>query len=195
MNKQHEDIGLVEMPIKELSPVILGCLADGGEVVLTITGNSMSPFVRHKRDQVVLTAVTDSAALLPGAVPLYRRKTGQYVLHRIVEKDDGTCRVLYGDTEQYPTAGGGIRYTMLGDAQWVTEPGIRPEQIVGCATAFIRKGKRWECDSKAYLRNRLWWHRLLPLRSKIMYAYRLPGRVMGRLRREWNELRNEWKRK
>ncbi len=194
MNKQHEDIGLVEMPLEELSPVILDCLADGGEVVLTITGNSMSPFVRHQRDQVVLAA-TDPESLLPGAVPLYRRKNGQYVLHRIVEKDDGKHRVLYGDTESYPTAGGGIRYTMLGDAQWILEPGIRPEQILACATAFIRKGKRWECDSKAYQRSRLFWHRLLPLRSKIIYLDRFPGRVMGRLRRMWNDLRKEWKRK
>lgn len=194
MNKPYDDIGLMEMPLEELSPVILDCLANGGEVVLTITGNSMSPFLRHQRDQVVLTA-TDPEALLPGAVPLYRRATGQYVLHRIVEKDDGTCRVLYGDTERYPTADGGIRYTMLGDAQWVTEPGIRPEQILACATAFIRKGKRYECADKAYQRNRLWWHRLLPLRPKIIYLDRFPGRVKGRLHRMWNDLRNEWKRK
>ena len=108
----------------------------------------------------------------------------------------GVFATRYGSVyNTLPTADGGIRYTMLGDAQWVTEPGIRPEQILACATAFIRKGKRYECADKAYQRNRLWWHRLLPLRPKIIYLDRFPGRVKGRLHRMWNDLRNEWKRK
>lgn len=171
---------LVEMSLRDLSPVMLECLAAGQEVVLTVTGNSMSPFLRHQRDQVVLRPCSDPSALQPGAIPFYRRENGQYVLHRIVERDDGQVAVRYGDKATYPSAGDGLQYTLLGDAQWITEPGIRPEQVVAYATAFIRKGKRWECDSSAYRRNRLFWHRLLPLRKNLIW---LDRRLEWRFRR------------
>ena len=62
-----------------------------------------------------------------------------------------------------------LQYTMMGDAQSYVERGIRPDQIIACATAFIRKGKRWDCDSKRYRRNRLRWQRLRPLRKKLIW--------------------------
>ena len=81
-----------------------------------------------------------------------------------MERDDGTTRTLWGRRKSYPSATPDLRYTLLGDAQWHLEPDVRPDQILAVATAFIRKGKRWECDSARYQRNRLRWHRLLPLR-------------------------------
>ena len=80
-----------------------------------------------------------------------------------------------------------LRYTMLGDAQWRKEPDIAPDQIIACATAFISRGKRWECDSDAYIRNRMRWHRLLFIRPVLVFFYHLPHRlrygVPRRLRR------------
>ena len=103
MNNRAIDTREVEIPLKELSPLMIECLTQGQEVLLTITGNSMSPFLRHKRDQVVLTAC-DPTALEAGEVPLYRRDNGQYVLHRIVERDDGAIRTRYGQ-EAHPASG------------------------------------------------------------------------------------------
>ena len=172
--------------MEQLEPIMVECFAQGQEVVLTITGNSMSPFVLDRRDQVVLAAC-DPTALRPGDVPLYRRKNGQYVLHRIVKRDDGTVCTRWGREGTTPSRGGDLRYTMLGDAQWVAEPNICPDQIVGRATAFIRRGKRWECDSDEYVRNRLRWHRWLSLRPVLVPLYHLPRRlrygVPRRLRR------------
>lgn len=163
MNKEPIPTYMMTMPLAEMYPVIKESLEQGQDVVLTITGNSMSPFLRHRRDQVVLSAA-DPAALQPGDVPLIRRDNGQFVLHRIVERDDGTVRTRYGSRKAYPSAGESLRYTLLGDAQWTEEPEVRPDQIIALATAFVRKGCRWECASSAYRCNRLRWHRLLPLR-------------------------------
>ena len=171
MNNRAIDTREVEIPLKELSPLMIECLTQGQEVLLTITGNSMSPFLRHKRDQVVLTAC-DPAALQAGEVPLYRRDNGQYVLHRIVERDDGTIRTRYGCRRPLPAAEASLTYTLLGDAQWETEPGIRPDQIVAKATAFIRRGRRWECAAPAYRRHRLAWHRLLWARPALVWLDR-----------------------
>ena len=168
MSKRETPAAMVSMPLKEMYPVIRERLAQGQEVILTITGNSMSPYVRHHRDQVVLVA-TDPMALQPGDVPLIIRDNGQFVLHRIIERDDGTARVCWGRAKQYPSANTELRYVLLGDAQWVTEPDVRPDQIVAVATAFIRKGHRVACGSAAYRRHRLLWHRLLPIRRAWMW--------------------------
>ena len=171
MNNRDFDAREVEIPLKELSPLMTECLAQGQEVLLTITGNSMSPFLRHKRDQVVLTAC-DPTALEAGDVPLYRRDNGQYVLHRIVERDDGTTRSRYGCRKALTSERESLTYTLLGDAQWEVEPNIRPDQIVAKATAFIRLGKRWECAAPAYQRHRLAWQRLLWVRPLLVWLDR-----------------------
>ena len=172
MSKKNES-SLVGLSVDQLAPFLSDCLAQGQEVVLTITGNSMSPFVRHKKDQVVLTAC-DPTALQPGDVPLYRRRDGKLVLHRIVERDDGVTRTRWGVEEAFPSRCDSPEYTMLGDAQWQEEPHIAPDQILGVAKAFISRGKRWECAGDAYRRNRLRWHRMLWLRPVLVRLYHLP---------------------
>ncbi len=178
----------VKVSLDDLSPVIRHGLELGQEVVLTVTGNSMSPFLRHERDQVVLVKV-DPATLQPGDVPLYRRRSGQYVLHRIVERDDGCERRRLGDMEVLPSAhvGAPLHFTMLGDAQTALEHRIEADQIVARAAAFIRKGKRWNCDSRAYRRRVRRWHRWLPLRPTLLFICNLPGwlcRLPGRAYRK-----------
>lgn len=181
----------VLVSLEEMAPVIEAGLALGQEVVLTITGNSMAPFLRSQRDQVVLVAV-DPAALQPGDVPLYRRENGQFVLHRIVERDDGVSRQRLGEKELLPSAhvGSALQFTMLGDAQVDLEPGIKAGQVIARASAFLRKGKRLECDSRRYRRRVRRWHWWLPLRMTLLWLYylperlcRLPGRAYRKIKR------------
>ncbi len=174
--------GDVRISMEELSPLLLSCLEQGQEVVITVTGNSMAPFLRHRRDQVVLVKAAGDR-LQPGDVPLYRRRSGQYVLHRVVARDDGHTRQELGGREALPATGDSLRYTMLGDAQTLPEHGIAPDQILAMAVAFRRKGRTWYCDSTAYRRYVHRWHRLLPIRRPLMFIHRLPGRIKGRLQR------------
>ena len=61
------------LTLKELSPLINGCLSDGLDVTFTVTGNSMQPLLEHNRDQVVLTKpIIDK--IKKRDVPLYIRK-------------------------------------------------------------------------------------------------------------------------
>ncbi len=173
----------VSVPLEELSPIMTACLQEGQEIILTITGNSMSPLLRHRRDQVVLSAV-DGERLCPGDVPLYRRRNGAYVLHRVIARDDGVRREYVDGTSLDSTQlGDEIRYTMLGDAQTELEHGVAPSQIVARAVSFIRKGKRIACDSPAYRRYVRWWYRWLFARHQLLFLYRLPSRVWRRCRR------------
>lgn len=101
-------------------PVLCELLEQGKEVSLTITGNSMTPFMVHGRDEIMI-APTDGK-WKKGDMAFYRRRNGQYVMHRI-------CRV---------TAGGNCYF--IGDAQQVIEGPIMPEQIFGRIVSVKRKG-------------------------------------------------------
>lgn len=69
MNKKFEDI-----------------ITEQGKLVYTNVGDSMYPLIKP-RDLLVIEAV--KKPLKVGDVPLYKRDSGQYVLHRIVEIDSG----------------------------------------------------------------------------------------------------------
>ncbi len=173
----------MQVSLEQLSPIMLDCLAAGQELVLTVTGDSMSPFLRHRRDRVVLVKPADPTTLQVGDVPLYRRKNGQFVLHRIVERDDGNKRRRYGEKKTLPSmhSSSPLTYTMCGDAQTQYEPNIQPTQIVAVAVAFLRKGKRWDCRSTAYRRRSLRWHRLMPMRPYLVWLYHFSARVCRKL--------------
>ena len=123
-------------------------LQEGNEVPLTITGNSMSPFMIHERDKILISSV--NRPLKKGDMAFYQRLTGQYVMHRIRYIRQGER----GET-----------YYFIGDAQTVTEGPIYREQIFGLITAVCRKGKWikpgnvwWEFFEKV-------WIRIVPLRK------------------------------
>ena len=72
------------IPMEDLAQILNFQLESGGTARLVVTGDSMYPTYRHRRDMVILTPV--SRKLKRGDVILYQRKTGQYVLHRIISK-------------------------------------------------------------------------------------------------------------
>lgn len=138
----------------EMLPIIEETLAAGGTVKLPITGTSMLPLLVAGRDSVTLTAV--SGPLKKFDLPLYRRKNGAFVLHRAVKVNtDGT-------------------YVMCGDNQWVKEPGICHEQLIGVVREIERNGKVFSAESKRYKLYVRVWHFLLPLRK---YLVKLRGKL------------------
>ena len=102
-------------------PVLCEILAQGKEVSLTITGNSMAPFMAHGRDEILITA--PDGPWKKGDMAFFKRENGQYVMHRICRVEtDGKC-------------------FFVGDAQQIVEGPIRPEQIFGKIIKVKRKGK------------------------------------------------------
>lgn len=141
----------------DLSPLMVEILQRGGSVELTVTGSSMWPMLRHRVSRVKLTP---AGRLEKGDLPLYRRDNGAYVLHRVIGEENGS-------------------YTCCGDNQWVSEPGIRPDQVLAVVTEFAR-GKRWvSCRNWWYRLYRQVWVAIRPLRRLVFGGLRRIGRLAG----------------
>ena len=95
-------------------------IAEKGKLVYTNVGDSMYPLILP-RDLLVIEAVRQP--LRRYDIPLYRRDSGQYVLHRIV--------AVNGDGS----------YAMCGDNRSQCEFGITDRHIIGVLTAIVRDGK------------------------------------------------------
>lgn len=137
--------------IHEYVPVLRELIDQGKEVSITITGNSMSPFLAHGRDQVLLKKPSET--LKKGDMVFYQRDYGGYVLHRI-------CKVK-NEKE----------YFLVGDGQTFIEGPLRRDQIFGIVTSVRRKGKWLSAGSFWWDFYRYIWLNIIPLRPIIRKAY------------------------
>ena len=101
-----------------------------GYLLYRNVGDSMLPLIRQGRDLVLISRKPEGR-LNKYDVPLYKRDSGQYVLHRIlkVRKDD---------------------YMICGDNRWQRETGITDRHIIGVLTAVIRDGKQLPVTDRRY---------------------------------------------
>ncbi len=140
------------LPPEELMEQLLGLLDVTEQVPLVISGSSMYPFLHHRRDTVYLAKITEP--LKRGDMILYRRASGQYVLHRIVRAGQGT-------------------YELLGDRQTVTEPGIRDSQVLAVVTAVRRGGKLLKPGDRIWDFYEKRWIHMIRLRPWLIRGYNL----------------------
>lgn len=118
------------------------------EVVITVAGRSMEPFLRNRRDHVLL-----KKPITPpknGDIVFYQRKTGQYVLHRVFKKK--------------PEG-----YYLMGDGQVDLEGPIGKEAIFAIASEVERNGRWFSVESPSWITVCGIWRILYPVR-KLAYA-------------------------
>ncbi len=142
---------------EQLMPKLLEMLEVTEPVPLVISGSSMTPFLAHGRDTVYLSKV--KKPLHRGDMVLYRRDSGNYILHRVYRTEGDTC-------------------TMVGDAQTWLEPGIRPDQILAVVTAVRRKGKLLQKGSFWWDFFEKVWIRMVPLRPAATAGYTLVKKLL-----------------
>ena len=106
-------------------------LGEGGEVVITIRGNSMQPMLRDSREKVVLRRY-EGDELQRGDVMLFRYRGG-YVLHRVVSIE-------------------GERIVFAGDGNYKLYEQATTKDIVARMVAYVKDGRRVECTDREWLR-------------------------------------------
>lgn len=149
-----------EIPIRKVdTQAFLGAVSEmvkeGNEIPIIITGNSMSPFLIHERDRILLARIEQP--LKKGDMVLYRRLSGQYVMHRI--------RRVKTDKS------GEKWYDLIGDAQSVTESPIREGQMIAVVTKVCRKGKWIEPGDFVWEFFRHIWLHMIPVRQPLVRFY------------------------
>ncbi|MEE3450064.1 MAG: S24/S26 family peptidase [Acutalibacteraceae bacterium] len=106
-------------------------LQKDGKLIYRNKGTSMLPLIRENRDLIIIEK-KDVDRCKKYDIVLYKRKSGEYVLHRIlkVRKED---------------------YIIAGDHCTYKEYGITDNQILGVLTAVVRDGKTIKTTNKKYL--------------------------------------------
>ena len=133
-----------------------------GRLVYTNVGDSMRPLIRQDRD--ILIIEKPQGRLKKYDVPLYKRDSGQYVLHRVLKVRDSD-------------------YVICGDNRYNKEYGITDRHIIGVLTAVVRDGKEIPIND--------WWYRLyvhlwcdfFPIRALILKAKHFPKWLKRKLKR------------
>lgn len=143
---------IVKLDSDRLSAMIVTMLEQQWKIAIPVTGNSMYPLWKHHRDSVVL-ASCNPHALKKGDIALYRRSTGQVVLHRIVKVHEDS-------------------YDMCGDSQSEIERHLLKSNVMAVTTSFIRKGKEYNCNQFGYRMYTALWLRIRPLRKAIRKGIR-----------------------
>lgn len=147
--------------MEELFKAIRTQLEIGGRARLTVTGRSMLPLLRAYRDAVELIPV--SGRRKKGEIILYRRESGQFVLHRIVDlTQDG--------------------YICCGDNEAVREP-VSQSQLLAVTDGLVRRGKRVSLNHLSYKVYTALWVGLFPLRGIYIKIRRWCGHNYRKLRK------------
>lgn len=125
-----------------LVPLFRERLAAGQTIRFSPRGVSMLPMLRQGKDSVVLSPLPEK--LKKYDLPLYQRRNGKYILHRVVK---------VGET-----------YTCVGDNQFELEPGLEHDQMIAVVTAFYRGDREIRVDSVGYQMYCRFWHYSRPVR-------------------------------
>ena len=127
-----------------------------GKLVYTNVGDSMMPLIKQGRDLLIIEK--PDGRLKRYDIPLYKRDSGQYVLHRVL-------KVREND------------YVICGDNRYCKEYGITDRHIIGVLTSVVRDGKELDFGSFGYRLYVFLWCGLFPVRAFILrikhYAKRI----------------------
>ena len=135
-------------------------IAKNGRLIYTNVGDSMMPLLREKRDLLIIEKA--GGRLKKYDVPLYKRDSGQYVLHRVL-------RVREND------------YVLCGDNRWQRETDISDRHIIGVLTAVIRNGKKLPTNARRYRLYSHLWCDLFYLRAFLLRCRDILRGIRGKL--------------
>lgn len=140
-----KDKGLMMEEVRRL-------IAEGKTVSITVKGNSMNPFIVHLRDRMTLGPWKDQD-IRKGTVALVKDTRGNYVIHRIIRRDEKTV-------------------TLLGDGNLGLYETASFDNIIAIMYSIDRKGRTWSRDSFIWRVYSWLWMLLTPVRRYPLAIWR-----------------------
>lgn len=119
-------------------------ISEGRTVSLTVKGNSMNPFLVSMRDQMTLGPWKDED-IKKGCVALVRDTRGNYVIHRIIRRDEG-------------------KVILLGDGNIGQTETALMNDIIAIMYSIDRKGRTWTPESRLWKLYSWAWMAMTPVR-------------------------------
>lgn len=132
---------------KEIVPIMEEIIKNGGQCKLRVTGYSMTPILIHLRDSVILKS-PENRPIKKGEIVFIKRRTGQFVLHRVYKIIDEKTFVMNGDAQQ-----------------WVEI--VNNDQVIGVCSSIIRNNIEISCDNWKYKSIIKIWQFFRPIRNYI----------------------------
>lgn len=131
-----------------MSKTIEEVISEYGYCVKKPKGTSMYPMLRLNCDSICV--VRPALPLKKYDVALFKRATGAYVLHRVMEvREDG--------------------YVFCGDNQCSFESGVTDDMIVGVLQSWYTGKKEHKVTDRGYLRYVSFWCSSMRLRAYILW--------------------------
>ena len=150
-------------------------LARKGSIIYTNVGDSMLPLLRQGKDLLIIKRpkewdnvcdYEDTVIKLKRLdIPLYKRDSGKYVLHRVI-------KVREND------------YVICGDNRYRKEYGITDRHVIGVLTGIVRDGREISVHDRRYLLYAYLWCNLFWIRAVLLWMKQLPKRV----KKKFNDL-------
>ena len=137
--------------IAEISPLIEGLISSGKKVKLAVTGYSMCPLLINERDSVILEKAEN---IKKYDIVLFKRKSGKYVLHRVIKVKDGF-------------------FAIAGDNETKSEYPVEDKEAVAKVCSYERNGIAHSVDEKwfkAYSRLWLWVFPFRRIITKLFFS-------------------------
>lgn len=145
------------IPNEDFYPAVRQTLAEGTDVDLTVTGNSMWPLLKHGRDRVVLRK---AESIKKGDIVLFEALPSKYLLHRVT-------RVYEEDFET------------TGDFNTFRDGKFPEACVIGKAVRIIKKDRIYEVKSFFMRIYSSLWMMLFPLRKPLVRGLVWLSRVRG----------------
>lgn len=138
---------------------------DNVPVWFQVTGNSMFPFIRAFRDDVMIVSIPKEDYKI-GDIVLFpaKRKGGDYCLHRLYKME-------------------GDRVQTFGDGCRCPDEWIMKEQLLGKAVLIKRGNRTIDCESPRWIRRFRWWNRFWKIRPVMLLPFRVMNKCQRVLRR------------
>ena len=127
-------------------------IAEGERVRIRAKGNSMLPFIRNAKDEIILEKPNEQS-IQKGRLLLVQLTDGRYVLHRVKKIDD-------------------THILLLGDGNLSTFETCSSGDVIAEATSLVRNGKTIRRGSFRWNLYRYLWPRNLLLRRVWLGMYR-----------------------